>query len=212
MWTFSRALLSFTALCSGQWVRCWLIFSEWLTNWPVWYIATASYGSIQYCHGNKALNLHHFFLKSWKDSFHLPEAKPTPSHLCLPLFLSLSPSLSDPTPPAKLSLLSDRPWQGLLRSKDRHIIRELKSAVPAPRGGMTVRHRPGAYLSLDCGNQRWCCEIWIEQDEILTECFFSPSSSINPAVRGEVKKLRAFWRINQWLKAKPFHRENVFLR
>lgn len=100
MWTFSGAPLSFMALCSVQWVRCWLIFSEWLSNWPVWHIVTASHSLIQYYHGNKAFNLHYFFLKSWKDSFHLLEAKPTPSHLCLPLFLSLSPSLSDPPPPA----------------------------------------------------------------------------------------------------------------
>lgn len=101
LWMFSGALLSSILFCSVQWVRCWLIFSEWQTNWPVCHIATESHGLILYLSwkpGFKPASLLLEILK--RDSFHLPEAKPTPSHLCLPLFLSLSLSLSNPPPPA----------------------------------------------------------------------------------------------------------------
>ena len=97
----------FIALCSAQWVRCWLIFSEGLTNWPARHIATASHALTRRLpSGSNALKKKKQRTclvsgpESWKDSFHVPGAEPAPTHLCLPLFLSLSPSLSNPPPPA----------------------------------------------------------------------------------------------------------------
>lgn len=156
-------------------------------NWHVGHIATMV---LQYCHGNKALTC---MISSWnpqRTAFIYQEPNlHHPTSVCLCFCLCLS--LSYPPPLAWLSLLSDRPWQGLLRSKDRHIIRELKRAVPAPGGGMTVRHHPGAHLPLDCGNQRWWFEIWIEMGWNL------------------VAELKVLWMIVRWLK-RPLHNGNKF--
>lgn len=83
------------------------------------------------------------------------------SGLGLLLFLSWPSSPSDPSPPAYLGSLNDSPWQRLLPSEDRHIIRELRSVAPAPGGGMTVRQRPGAHLTYTVGikDEKWKIEI-----------------------------------------------------
>lgn len=96
LWVFSGALLSFIIFSSAQWVRCWLIFSEWQTNGPVCHTATTSHGLILYLSWQSCFKHASFLLGILKGTAFICQEPnlhhPTWVSPCFCLCLSLCPN------------------------------------------------------------------------------------------------------------------------